>query len=352
MSTENTMSTFFNTSSPWAKVALYAAAGAGTFLAARAIYKEYTKYHLEDKVVLITGGSRGLGLVLARQLASEGARIAICARSTDQLGQAHVELENLGAEVLSLTVDVTDPTQVETMMQDVINHFGKIDVLINNAGIIQVAPQEALTIDDYERAMKTNFWASLYTMLSVIPHFKFQGEGRIVNITSIGGKIAVPHLLPYTASKHALVGLSEGMQAELKKDNIHVTTVVPNLMRTGSPRHVEVKGDHEAEYAWFKIAGSSSMLSQDAEKAAKSIIKSIEYGDSEAVLSFTAKAVTVLQAIAPGWIGTAMRLMNTLLPANISTGYNSKKGFESESDLSLSWMGNKSDEAAAKNNEY
>jgi NAD(P)-dependent dehydrogenase (short-subunit alcohol dehydrogenase family) len=346
------LSTIINTSSPWSRIALYAAAGAGTFLAARAIYKEFTKYNLKDKVVLITGGSRGLGLVLARQLAAEGARIAICARSVDQLGQAHVELENLGAEVLSLAVDVTDPDQVESMIQDVIDHYGKLDVLINNAGIVQVAPHEALTIADYEIAMKTNFWASLYTMLSVIPHFKFQGEGRIVNITSIGGKIAVPHLLPYTASKHALVGLSEGMQAELKKDNIHVTTIVPNLMRTGSPRNVDVKGDHEAEYAWFKMAASSTMLSQDVEVSAKSIIKSIKYGDNESVLSFTGKAATIIAAVAPGWMGTVMRLANAFLPSNVSNGYTTKKGYESESELSLSWLGNNSDMAAERNNEY
>lgn len=346
------LSTVMNTNSTWGRVALYAAAGAGTFLAARAIYKEFTKYDLREKVVLITGGSRGLGLVLARQLAAEGCRLAICARSVDQLGQAHVELENLGAEVLSLAVDVTDPDQVESMIRDVIDHYGKVDVLINNAGMVQVAPHEAFTIDDYEIAMKTNFWASLYTMLSVIPHFKFQGEGRIVNITSIGGKVAVPHLLPYVASKHALVGLSEGMQAELKKDNIHVTTVVPNLMRTGSPRNIDVKGDHEAEYAWFKAAASSSMISQDVEVSAKSIIKSIKYGDSEAVLSFTAKAATIVQAIAPGWLGAAMRVVNALLPSNTSDGYETKKGYESESDVSLSWLGNNSDVAAARNNEY
>lgn len=329
------LSTIINTNSPWSRVALYAAAGAGTFLAARAVYKEFTKYDVNEKVVLITGGSRGLGLALARQLAAEGARIAICARSVDQLGQAHVELENLGAEVLSLAVDVTDPDQVESMIQDVVDHYGKIDVLINNAGIIQVAPHEALTIGDYEIAMKTNFWASLYTMLSVIPHFKFQGEGRIVNITSIGGKIAVPHLLPYTASKHALVGLSEGMQVELKKDNIHVTTIVPNLMRTGSTQHADVKGDHEAEYAWFKTASTSPILSQDVETSAASIIKSIKYGDSESVLSLTGKAATLIAAIAPGWMGSVMRLANALLPSNVNNGYTTKKGYESETELAL-----------------
>jgi NAD(P)-dependent dehydrogenase (short-subunit alcohol dehydrogenase family) len=340
-----------NTNTSLGRIVTYAAVGAGLFLAGRTLYKEYTKYNLKGKVVLITGGSRGLGLVLARQLAEIGAKIVICSRTIDQLGNAHMELENKGAEILSLAVDVTDPAQVDSMIKDVMGYHGRIDVLINNAGIVQVAPQEALTIADYDIAMKTNFWASLYTMLSTIPHMKFQGEGRIVNITSIGGKVAVPHMLPYTASKFALVGLSEGMHAELKKSNITVTTIVPHLMKTGSPRNVAVKGDHEAEYAWFKIADSSPM-SQDVEISAARIIKAIEYGETEAVLSFTAKAATIIQALIPGWMGTLMSTANSFMPENVSGGDKIKSGHESESDLSAGWLAADTDKAALQNNEY
>jgi short-subunit dehydrogenase len=199
--------------------------------------------------------------------------------------------------------------------------------------------------------MKANFWSALYTMLSVIPYFKEQGGGKIVNVTSIGGKIAVPHLLPYTASKFALVGLSEGMHAELKKDNILVTTVVPNLMRTGSPRNAIVKGDHEAEYAWFKMSDSSAVLSQSAESAAKNIIHALEQGESEAILSATAKVATILQGFAPGWMTLLMSFANKLLPGTIAGGNESKKGYESESSLSLGILGSSSDRAAIKNNE-
>ena len=335
------------------EIAKWAAIGAGTFLIANTIYKALNHYDLKGKVVLVTGGSRGLGLVLARQLAAKGARLAICARTPEQLGQAHVELESLGAEVISMTVDVSDQRQVQAMIIDILEHYGKLDVLINNAGIVQVGPQENMGVNEYEQAMKANFWSALYTMLAVIPYFKEQRGGRIVNVTSIGGKIAVPHLLPYTASKFALVGLSEGMNAELKKDNILVTTVVPNLMRTGSPRNVTVKGDHEAEYAWFKLADSSTFLSQSAETAAAEIIKAIEQGESEAILSATAKVATILQGFAPGWMNLLMGIANKLLlPDTRAGGDVSKKGYESESALSIGAAGRKSDQAAVKNNEH
>jgi short-subunit dehydrogenase len=328
----------------------WAATGIGLYLVAHAVVKEITKFKLQGKVVLITGGSRGLGLVLARQLAGVGARLAICARSADRIELARQELEKLGAEVWAMAVDVTDKQQVETMVRDVISKFGTIDVLINNAGIIQVGPEDAMTLEDYEASMNTNFYAPLYTIHSVLPHFRSKGEGRIVNITSIGGKIAVPHLLPYTASKSAFVGFSEGLHNELKKFNIHVTTVVPNLMTTGSPRNVTVKGDHEAEYSWFKIS-DSSVLAQSAETAAHRIIKSLEYGESEAILSLTGKLATVVKGIAPGWVGMALTLANNFLPANATGGTAAKKGYEVENSISNGKLARRTNVAAVKNNE-
>lgn len=344
-----TMARSTTKSDSYKKIATWAAIGIGAFFASRAI-KELTKYKLKDKVVLITGGSRGLGLVLARQLATKGAKLAICARSLDQLQVAEQQLEEQGARVLAIPADVTDRAQVEEMVNEVIDHYGKLDVLINNAGVVHVGPVDAMGIEEYEEAMKTHFWGPLYAILAVIPHFKSRRKGRIVNITSIGGKIAVPHLLPYTVSKFALVGLSEGLHVELKKHNIHVTTVVPNLMRTGSPRHATLKGNHEAEYAWFKASGSSPLLSQETKVAAREIIKAIEYSQAEPVLSATAKVMTVLKGVAPGWVNVMLSLANKLLPNNTPYGTQSKKGYESETELSVS-LGTQSDKAAKRNNE-
>jgi NAD(P)-dependent dehydrogenase (short-subunit alcohol dehydrogenase family) len=339
-----------NGTSSLGRMALYAVGGATAYFVARAMYQEYRKYDLKGKVVLITGGSRGLGLVLARHFADKGARLAICARTIEHLGQAHVELKERGAEVLTLTADVTDREQVQKTIQKVVEHYGSLDILINNAGIIQIGPQEALTVEDYERAMNTNFWSALYTTLAAIPYFKKQGNGRIVNVASIGGKIAVPHLLPYTVSKFALVGLSEGMHAELKKHKIIVTTIVPNLMRTGSPRHATVKGKHKLEYAWFKISDSSPLLSQSTETAAQKIVEAVEYGKSEVVLSGIGKAATYLQAFAPGFVTSMMTFINRLLPNAGKSGMESKTGFESESFISRN-LAKGSNVAALENNQ-
>lgn len=321
------------TSSSLRTIAAWAAIGIGTYAVLKAV-REIRKYRLRDKVVLITGGSRGLGLVLARQLAMKGAKLAICARSIEQLQIAEQQLEDQGARVLAIPADVTDRAQVEEMVNEVIEHYGRLDVLINNAGIIHVGPAETMGVEEYEEAMKTHFWGPLYAILAVIPHFRERKGGRIVNITSIGGKIAVPHLLPYTVSKFALVGLSEGMHTELKKHNVHVTTVVPNLMRTGSQQYATLKGNHDAEYAWFKASGTSPFLSQEARVAAGEVIKAIEYSEAEPILSASAKIMTVMKGIAPGWVSVLMNLANRFLPENTPYGDTRKKGFESEADLS------------------
>ncbi len=336
--------------SPSHNFVTWATAGIGLLLIANAIFRQVTRFSVKDKVVLITGGSRGLGLVLARELAKRGARLAICARSADKLELARQELEHLGAKVIALPVNLTDRNEVKAMIQDVVRYYKRIDVLINNAGIIQVGPLETMGMEEYEQAMNTHFWGPLYAIDATLPYFRKQGEGRIVNITSIGGKISVPHLLPYSASKFALVGLSEGMHTELKKHNIHVTTVVPNLMRTGSPRNITVKGDHEGEYAWFKTAGSLPLLSQDAETSAREIIHALEHHESETILSLSGKVATVVKAIAPGWVSLALSVADKLLPQN-KGNLESKKGYQAESARSGGMIARRSDEAAMKNNE-
>lgn len=326
------------------------AAGAGLALAGYAVYKEMTKFRLEDKVVLITGSSRGLGLELARALVAKRAKVVLCSRSSDQLSKAKAELRNLGGDVISFTTDVTDRNQVNELIEKVIAHYGRLDVLINNAGTIQVGPVQNMSIEDFEKAMQTNFYGPLYCIYAALPHFQQRKEGRIVNISSIGGKVAVPHLLPYTASKFALTGLSEGLHAELEKQNIHVTTIVPNLMRTGSPRNITVKGNHEAEYAWFKLADSMPLVSEESSIAASDVIKAIEYGDSEATLTLTAKVATFVQGFAPTWVNTVMSFTNRLLP-NSTNSNEVRKGYQSESKYTRNRIAALTDRAAIKNNE-
>ena len=162
----------------------------------------------EGRVVIISGGSRGLGLVLARQLAQEGARLCLLARDRDELDRARAQLPE-DAEVMTIRCDVRRRADVRLAMDTILEKWMAVDVLINNAGVIQVGPLEHMTHEDFENAMATHFWGPLHLMFEAVPSMRRRSFGRIVNIASIGGKVAVPHLAPYSASKFALVGLSD-----------------------------------------------------------------------------------------------------------------------------------------------
>jgi NAD(P)-dependent dehydrogenase (short-subunit alcohol dehydrogenase family) len=317
----------------------------------KAIWQRSRHWNLNGKVVLITGGSRGLGLVLAREFAAQGARVAICARDEDDLRTVRDQFAARG-DFFSSQCDVSDPAQVQSLLTSVENALGPIDVLVNNAGTILVGPLEHMSVADFEEGMRINFWGAVHTTLGVLPGMRQRHQGRIVNITSIGGKVAFPHLLPYTASKFALVGLSEGLRAELAKDGIWVTTVVPNLMRTGSPRNAEFKGDYKKEYAWFTISDSLPGASISAERAARQVVRACQSGESEVVLGLPAKLAVLANGIAPGLISDLLAAGNEwLLPQATGTETARHKGYESESPLTRSGLTSLTRAAERANNE-
>jgi NAD(P)-dependent dehydrogenase (short-subunit alcohol dehydrogenase family) len=266
------------------------------------------------KVVLITGGSRGLGLVLARQLCTEGALVALLARDPDELARAREELVQRGGEVLTISCDLLEREQIDAAVQKVADHFGGLDVVINNAGIIEIGPLEHMQREDFERAMNLHFWAPFNLIMKALPHLRCRGEGRIVNIASIGGKMAVPHLAPYCASKSALAGLSDALRAELARDRIHVTTVTPGLMRTGSQGNAKFKGDHRAEYAWFSLSAALPFVSIRAERAAAQIISACRHGLPSLTIPLMARATILGNALFPNTAGSMMKVINTVLP--------------------------------------
>ena len=325
-------------------------AGLG-LLAARHALGRAREMSFHGTTVLITGGSRGLGLLLAREFGRRGARVAICARDPAELERARADLAARDIAALAVSCDVSDAAQVEALARTVREHWGPIDALVNNAGIITVGPVETMTLADYRAAMDVNFWGALHTILAVLPMMRERRAGRIVNITSIGGKLSVPHLSPYSASKFALVGLSEGLRAELAADGILVTTVCPGLMRTGSPRNADFKGRHQAEYAWFSISDALPGLSMDAERAARRIVAACARGEPEIILSAPAKLGAGVQGLAPGLVGEAFSVVNRLLPSAGGIGRASAKGHESESALAPSWLTRLGDAAATRHNE-
>ena len=276
-----------------------AAFAAGTYAVARATICWLRKYDFRNRLVVITGGSRGLGLLLARHLARQEAALVICARDDEELANAEEELRNIAPYVAAYTCDLTQPEEITELFNRIRREIGSVDVLINNAGVIHVGPLETMTADELHEAMATHFWAPYLCSQQVLPEMRRRRQGRIVNIASIGGKIAVPHLVPYCASKFALVGLSKCMRSELVKDGIYVTTVCPGLMRTGSPRHGQFKGNHRAEYAWFSISGALPLASMNADRAAQQIISACKYGRAEVTLSLPAKLAATIDALRP-----------------------------------------------------
>jgi len=323
---------------------------AGGFIL-RSVIRGIGAFDLTGKVVAITGGSRGLGLVLAREFAKQGARLVICARDKQELDRARDDLQSRSAETLTLACDVRKRSDVEEMVATVHDHYGRIDVLVNNAGVIEVGPLEVMTLEDFRVAMDTHFWGPVYATLAVLPEMQRRRSGRIINITSIGGKLSVPHLVPYCASKFALVGFSEGLRAELLKDGIRVTTVCPGLMRTGSARNAEFKGQHRAEFALFSLSAALPVTSMKAERAARQIVSACKRGDAEVILSIQAQAAAIFHGIFPGLTADGLGLVNELLPGPGGIGEQTAKGKESSSVISPSILTRLNDKAAMQNNE-
>src|SRR5437867_3506178 len=321
----------------------------GAWITARAI--RTSRYTLRDKVVVITGGSRGLGLVIARHICAQGGRVALIARNPDELARAKADLTARGGAVLTIQCDLLDAAQIEAAVHQIIDRFGKIDILINNAGIIEVGPLEHMTREDFERAMRLHFWAPYEFVSRIVPEMRMWGGGRIVNISSIGGKIAVPHLAPYSVSKFALTGFSDAIRAELARDNIHVTTVAPGMMRTGSHVNAKFKGKHAIEFAWFSASAGAPLISMNADRAARKILAACRRGQPSLTLTFAARGAILGNALFPNLTGHIMKLASRCLP-----GTDKKEGDQSRSGAQLhrltpKWLTHLADTATARNNE-
>ncbi len=283
-----------------------------------------TRYSFAGRVVLITGASRGLGLAMAEEFGRLGARLVLTARDADELARARETLLEVGAvrreDVEIIPCDLTDSEQAKKMIATATARFGQIDILVNNAGIITVGPVENQPLSAFQNAIESNYYTMLHATLAVLPQMLARADGAIVNITSIGAKLAVPHLLPYSASKFAALGFSQGLHAELRSKGIRVTTVCPGLMRTGSHTHAEFTGDREREYRWFSLGASLPGISTSAKNAAQKVVRAAARGATEIAITPQAMlAATFAQAL-PTCTARAMHLVNSLvLPAALGT---------------------------------
>lgn len=333
----------------------WAALGAGAVFLGRRVVRGRRRIGFADSVVVITGGSRGLGLAIARELAPEGARLVLLARDAEELARAQAALAGQsGGAVHTIACDVSQAEQVERAMAEVVERFGRVDVLINCAGIMQFGPLEHMSQEDFEAAMDVHLWGPFHTMMAALPSMHRQGGGRIVNVSSIGGVLALPHAAPYSTSKFALVGLSDALRAELARRNILVTTVCPGLMRTGSHVNAMFKGRHQAEFAWFAIGNALPLLSVSDQRAARRVVEACRHGDAHLSIGMPARVAAVANALFPELTADAMAVLARLLPGPNPQGEQGdelRSGWDSRSRWAPSLLTYRSDVAVARNNE-
>jgi NADP-dependent 3-hydroxy acid dehydrogenase YdfG len=194
--------------------------------------------NIEGKVVVITGASSGLGEATVRLLSAQGASVVLGARRVDRLQALADELTGSGGQALAVTTDVTDCDQVKRLVDGAVQAYGRIDVMINNAGLMPQAPLERLKIDEWNRMIDVNIKGVLYGIAAALPYMQQQQAGHIINVSSVAGHKVGPGFAVYAATKHAVRALSEGLRQEVKPYNIRTTVISPGAVDTELPNSV------------------------------------------------------------------------------------------------------------------
>lgn len=200
-----------------------------------------------EPTVLITGASQGIGKATALLFAQKGYRVVLAARHADRLQAVAQELREAHHTAIAIPTDVREAQQVNTLVEKAIDAFGAIDVLVNNAGIYISGPVETFSLEDWHQAIDTNLWGYIHTIHAVLPHLLGRNRGTIVNVSSIGGKVPVPYLAPYTTSKFAVTGFTEALQTELAPKGIHVCGIYPNLIQSDFMERAIFRGRNAAD---------------------------------------------------------------------------------------------------------
>jgi short-subunit dehydrogenase len=285
-----------------------------------------------DKVAIVTGGSRGLGLLLTRELLRRGAKVAICERGKHDLMHAYRILRQdfPQSELQIHQCDVGNNDQVQQFVKNVHRRFGKIHFLFNNAGIIKVAPILSSNLTTYDEALDVMFRGTLHMTYACLPHLLDSRPSHIVNITSIGAQIAIPHLAAYNCAKFAQIGFSESLAAELAEKRIAVTTVVPATMRTGSHVNARFGGQSAKEYRWFRFTATTPLVSVNADRAAATIIHGVQDRKPMIYIGYKAAVIARLHSLFPSTTTRLLAAANRLLPDEPSHETWFKSGAELE----------------------
>ncbi len=235
-----------------------------------------------NKVVLITGGSAGIGAEIARQLAREGARLVLLARRADKLDRVCEEIRTGGGEVFSFVADVTDPESLQAAVANAVETCGRLDIVLANAGFGVTGPFHKLCVDDFRRQFETNFFGMLNTIYAVLPHLE-ASHGQLGLLGSVAGMVGTPATAPYNASKFAVIGLGESIYHDLDERGISVTLINPGFVAS-EIRHINNKGE-----LTDKADPIPRWLVVPTDKAAREIINALYRQKPEVIITFHGK---------------------------------------------------------------
>lgn len=252
--------------------------------------------------VLVTGASEGIGKATALLFAHKGYDLILAARRAEPLETVVQEVEQLGCSALAIPADVKEPEQVKALVQKALDRYGSVDVLINNAGIYVSGPVEEFSLEDWHQTVDTNFWGYVHTIQALLPHFLARGSGTIVNLSSIGGKVALPYVTPYCASKFAVTGLTKSLHAELSPRGIQVCGIYPNLIKSNFTERAIFRGQNPQDAQVRRDQLETILKTPFVEKpedVAKAIWEAVDRQKSEMVVG-SAKLGATIDRVFPG----------------------------------------------------
>ncbi|QCR19126.1 SDR family NAD(P)-dependent oxidoreductase [Agrococcus sp. SGAir0287] len=269
------------------------------------------------RVAVVAGGSRGLGLLIALELVRRGWSVAVCARGEVDVEHALRRLERAArgrARMHGSVCDVASASATRSWIESVEHDLGPIDAAFAVAGVIDAGPAETMRVEDFDLAIDVMLRGPIHVAWAVLPGMRRRRRGRIGIVSSIGGAVSVPHLLPYAAAKAGAIGFAEGLATELAGTGVTATTIVPGLMRTGGHEAARFRGRASREAAWFTAAASLPLLSTSAPRAARRMVDGVLAGRTHVRLPWWTHVAMRVHGVAPATTVRVAGLVGRLLP--------------------------------------